>query len=85
MNFILRWMKDSSQIESLREDDILDVLQAASMLQFSQLQKSCEDIMMRHWLSADRCLVTATKADLLSLPKLYQKAFSLALWNFHEV
>ncbi|KAE8746421.1 hypothetical protein FOCC_FOCC006916 [Frankliniella occidentalis] len=85
MRFILNWSNDSSQIESLKEEDILAVIQAADLLQYHQLKKTCEEIMVQRWLSPESCLLTAATADQLSLTKLYQKAFTLALWTFSEV
>lgn len=85
MRFLLRWIDDSSQIDSLQGEEVLVVLQAAAMLQFEHLQRTCEEVMVQRWLSSESCLLTAATADQLSLPKLYQKASALALWHFTEV
>lgn len=65
--------------------NILEVLEASSMLQFDYIQKECIKFIIRSWLDKETWLPTSNVADKLGLSDLKRKTKALALWNFSEV
>jgi hypothetical protein len=73
------------EVDILKSNDILSVLQASSMLQFDSIQKICVEMIVHQWLTILTCLQTMVTADELDLITLHHKAQVLALWEFSQV
>lgn len=76
---------NSSVVDFTKSENILDILEATSMLQFDNLQKDCIKYITSSWLDKETWLPTANIADKLGLTELKKKTKTLALWNFSEV
>ncbi|XP_069689017.1 kelch-like protein 38 isoform X1 [Periplaneta americana] len=76
---------ERKEVDILKSNDILSVLQASSMLQFESVQKICIDMIVHQWLTVSTCLQTMIIADELDLITLKHKAQALALWEFAQV
>jgi len=72
------------EVDILKSDDILSVLQASSMLQFESIQKICVEMIVHQCLTVSTCLQTMVIADELDLITLHHKAQALALWEFSQ-
>jgi hypothetical protein len=72
------------EVDILKSNDILSVLQASSMLQFESIQKTCVEMIVHQCLTVSTCLQTMLIADELDLITLHHKAQALALWEFSE-
>ena len=83
---IIDWVNTGSidVVENMEKDDLLDVLQASNMLQFSFIQERCVENLLEKFLDATNCLGIMEKADLLAEEKLFVKAKKVSLWNFEE-
>ncbi|XP_071447104.1 kelch-like protein 30 [Hetaerina americana] len=68
----------------ITEENALTLLQTASMLQFTDVEKQCIEFVERT-LSADTCLRVLQITDSLSLSSLFRKALCFALWEFSAV
>ncbi|PSN54654.1 hypothetical protein C0J52_01082 [Blattella germanica] len=75
----------TKEVDILKSEDILSVLQASSMLLFETIQKSCIDLIVHDWLNISTCLQTMITAYELGLASLHHKAKALALWEFSQV
>jgi hypothetical protein len=73
------------EVDILKSNDILSVLQASSMLQFESIQKICVEMIVHQWLTILTCLQTMVTAEELDLITLHHKAQALALWEFSQV
>lgn len=73
------------EVDILKSNDILSVLQASNMLQFESIQKTCVEMIVHQWLSVSTCLQTMVTAEELDLITLHHKAQALALWEFSKV
>lgn len=73
------------EVDILKSNDILSVLQASSMLQFESIQKTCVEMIVHQWLTVSTCLQTMVTAEELDLITLRHKAQALALWEFSQV
>ena len=73
------------EVDILKSNDILSVLQASSMLQFESIQKTCVEMIVHQCLTVSTCLQTMVIADKLDLITLHHKAQALALWEFSQV
>ena len=62
------------EVDILKSDDILSVLQASSMLQFESIQKICVEMIVHQCLTVSTCLQTMVIADELDLITLHHKA-----------
>jgi hypothetical protein len=82
---ILLQSVNKKEIDILKSNDILSVLQASSMLQFESIQKTCVEMIVHQWLSVSTCLQTMAIAEELDLITLHHKAQALALWEFSQV
>ncbi|XP_069689026.1 kelch-like protein 38 isoform X1 [Periplaneta americana] len=76
---------ERKEVDILKSNDILSVLQASSMLQFESVQKICIDMIVHQWLTVSTCLQTMIIADELDLITLKHKAQAVALWEFAQV
>lgn len=72
------------EVDILKSNDILSVLQASSMLQFESIQKTCVEMIVHQCLTVLTCLQTMVIADELDLIMLRHKAQALALWEFSQ-
>ncbi|XP_033608877.1 uncharacterized protein LOC111868261 isoform X2 [Cryptotermes secundus] len=73
------------EVDILKSNNILSVLQASNMLQFESIQKTCVEMIVHQWLSVSTCLQTMVTAEELDLMTLHHKAQALALWEFSKV
>lgn len=72
------------EVDILKSNNILSVLQASSMLQFESIQKTCVEVIVHQFLTVSTCLQTMVIADELDLITLHHKAQALALWEFSQ-
>lgn len=66
------------------DDNVHDILAAASMLQFNRVRKMCVDH-LKERLRLSNCLSTWLVADQFGLKKIADKAFEMAVWNIKKV
>ena len=85
MGILLQSVYKKEEVNLLKSNNILSVLQASSMLQFESVQKSCVDLIVHEWLNISTCLQTMITAHELDLITLYHKAQAVALWEFSQV
>ncbi|XP_063221248.1 kelch-like protein 40 [Bacillus rossius redtenbacheri] len=82
---ILLHSTEANEVDVLKSANVLSVLQAACMLQFEAVKRSCIDLIMSKWLAVDSCLQIVHTALQLDLCELHSKALALALWEFSQV
>lgn len=82
---ILLQSVNKKEVDILKSNDILSVLQASNMLQFESIEKTCVEMIVHRWLSVSTCLQTMAIAEELDLITLHHKAQALALWEFSQV
>lgn len=69
---------------SISMDDVLPVMQAASMLQYGRLFEACSSFLQKQ-LSPDNCLSMIRLSDIMNCQSLRDKAKEMAMTSFCDV
>lgn len=81
---LIEWMKSKTiPANEPTTQEVMDLLQCAGMLQFSEVQELCVEILCTR-LDVTNCWSLLQLSDILSEEKLFNRAKKYIMWNFEK-
>lgn len=80
----ISFCNDGKLALDIDDDNVHDILAAASMLQFDRIKLMCVDY-LKERLRLSNCLSTWLVAEHFGLKEIADEAFDMVIWNFKKV